>query len=93
MGMIITSRPAEHMHDRKCAVSATISVLENWRDDNSVTDSEVIFALQDNVWYIAREYLQTGGAICQCPPCTNVCCEHLTGEGENIRFKAHPDDH
>jgi hypothetical protein len=79
------ARRAEHTHSVNCAAKATITAIENFRESiqHVDVDQSISFTLwlQDNPWYEAREYLDTGTTECICPPCNHSCCDYGAFDG------------
>ena len=61
------ARTAEQGHTKKCLASAMISAIQNLRDMEFGTDFDFRIAAQDNILYLADEYLATGTQSCICP--------------------------
>jgi hypothetical protein len=57
----------EHMHTRRCLGASMIAVIENWRDDTSITDHEFALHVQNNgILEEAQSYLNDGVMTCTC---------------------------
>jgi hypothetical protein len=62
------TRPSvEEGHTKACLASAIIAAVENWRDDEDVTDFGFALEAQSNFLHTATEYLDSELADCLCP--------------------------
>lgn len=62
------SRTPEHGHTKRCLAKSLITSIENWRDDETVSDYSFRMVAQDNTWlHEADEWLAIGEAECICP--------------------------
>lgn len=62
-------RTPEQGHTKACLAKALTTVLENWRDDSSVTDLDFRLHLQNNgPLDEVDSYLRAGITECVCPP-------------------------
>lgn len=67
------ARPVEHLHEKVCLGQAMISAIENFRDDEHMTDHEFTLYAQDGmVLQTARKYLHDDLQNCICVGPWNV---------------------
>jgi hypothetical protein len=82
-------RRPEHMHTKRCLANAIINAVQNYRDNEDVTDHDFALGMQDGLaLQHAHEYLQTGTVDCSCNsdgtnPCMGSCCDYGRVDGIN----------
>lgn len=65
--MYPTTRAIEEGHSKRCLARILAVSIENWRDDETISDYEFRVNAQRNTWlHEADEWLANGEAECIC---------------------------